>query len=105
MRTRKQANWRRQATKRASWSAPAVSSGTQPDYATVLGMPERIEPINSPTPWVAEHIKTYVESNGADGHLWRGVPTLLLTTTGRKSGQRHRSALIYGQDSNSYCVV
>jgi deazaflavin-dependent oxidoreductase (nitroreductase family) len=68
-------------------------------------MQERTQPIDSPTPWVAEHIKQYVESDGQDGHLWRGVPTLLLTTTGRKTGQRHRSALIYGQDGDSFMVV
>ena len=43
-----------------------------------------------------DHVRRYLESDGADGHLWdsseRGgpgpVPTLLLTTTGRKSGSR-----------------
>ena len=60
---------------------------------------------DSPTPWVADHIKRYVDSDGADGHNWRGVPTLLLTTTGRKSGVRRRSALIYGHDGERVLVV
>jgi deazaflavin-dependent oxidoreductase (nitroreductase family) len=61
---------------------------------------------DSPTPWVAEHMQRYLESGGADGHEWRpGVPTLLLTTTGRKSGAKRRTALIYGQDADRFVIV
>jgi deazaflavin-dependent oxidoreductase (nitroreductase family) len=60
---------------------------------------------DSPTGWVAKHIREYVETNGRDGHLWRGVPTLLLTTRGRKTGLRRRTALIYGKDGDNYVVV
>ena len=64
------------------------------------------EPItDSTTGWVADHIHKYVESNGAKGHIWRGMPTLLLITRGRKSGTLRRSALIYGEDSGRYMVV
>ena len=55
--------------------------------------------------WVAEHIQRYVETDGAEGHIWRGVPTLLLTTTGRKSGELRRTALIYGEHGASYVIV
>ncbi|HEX8498096.1 MAG TPA: nitroreductase family deazaflavin-dependent oxidoreductase [Actinomycetales bacterium] len=51
---------------------------------------------DSPVDWVNEHTRQYVESGGEQGHDWNGVPTLLLTTTGRKSGVRRRTALIYG---------
>ena len=61
--------------------------------------------IDSPTEWVADHITRYVETNGEDGHMWRGVPTLLLTTTGRKSGALRRTALIYGTLGNDYLLV
>ncbi|MCC6613000.1 MAG: nitroreductase family deazaflavin-dependent oxidoreductase [Anaerolineae bacterium] len=60
---------------------------------------------DSPSNWVASHIHDYVESDGEKGHLWRGVPTLLLTTRGRKSGLLRRTALIYGQDGENYIVV
>ena len=63
------------------------------------------EVVDSPTEWVADHIRRYVESRGEDGHIWRGVPTLLLTTKGRKSGLRRRTALIYGKDGNRYVIV
>ena len=61
---------------------------------------------DSPVSWVAEHTRRYLESGGEDGHEWRpGVPTLLLTTTGRKSGVKRRTALIYGRDTADYVVV
>ncbi|HVR28796.1 MAG TPA: nitroreductase family deazaflavin-dependent oxidoreductase, partial [Thermoanaerobaculia bacterium] len=44
-------------------------------------------------------------TNGADGHIWRGVPTLLLTTTGRRSGEPRLLPLIYGRDGDRYLVV
>ena len=61
--------------------------------------------VDSPVGWVQDHIRAYVESNGQEGHIWRGVPTLLLTTTGRKSGELRRTALIYGRDSDDYVIV
>ena len=61
--------------------------------------------IDSPVGWVQDHIRSYVESNGKEGHIWRGVPTLLLTTTGRKSGELRRTALIYGRDGDDYVIV
>lgn len=60
---------------------------------------------DSPKGWVAEHIDDYVQSHGEKGHIWRGVPTLLLTTRGRKTGNLRRTALIYGRDGASYVVV
>jgi deazaflavin-dependent oxidoreductase (nitroreductase family) len=46
-----------------------------------------------------------VKSGGEDGHMWRGVPTLLLTTVGRKTGLGRRTALIYGTDGDDYIIV
>lgn len=61
--------------------------------------------------WMADHVRRYRESNGADGHLWtpptggKPVPTLLLTTTGRKSKKRQVLPLIYGKTDGSYVIV
>jgi len=63
------------------------------------------EIIDSPIGWVADHIHRYAATNGEDGHIWRGVTCLLLTTTGRKSGMQHRTALIYGRFDNDYVIV
>jgi deazaflavin-dependent oxidoreductase (nitroreductase family) len=61
--------------------------------------------IDSPLGWVNDHVREYVESDGRKGHQWRGLPTLLLTTRGRRTGLRRRTALIYGQDSEDYIIV
>ena len=58
------------------------------------------QPIDNPTDWVNRHIQDYVESGGTRGHSWKGVPTLLLTTRGRKTGDLRRTALIYGADAD-----
>ena len=50
-------------------------------------------------------MRRYRETNGEDGHMWNGVPTLLLTTTGRHSGETHTTPLIYGKDGDRYLVV
>ncbi|GLU48800.1 nitroreductase family deazaflavin-dependent oxidoreductase [Nocardiopsis ansamitocini] len=54
----------------------------------------------------AEHVKRYVETDGREGHIWQeGVPTLILTTTGRKSGEQRSTPLIYIEDGDAYAVV
>ncbi len=64
-----------------------------------------MEPIDSPTGWVAKHIRDYVETGGRKGHRWQGQNVLLLTTTGRRTGQQRRTALIYGTDGDRYIIV
>lgn len=71
----------------------------------MVGMTAERTPQDSPVGWVAEHIQTYVDSGGEEGHDWNGVPTLLLTVVGRRSGTPHRTALIYGTDGDDYVVV
>jgi deazaflavin-dependent oxidoreductase (nitroreductase family) len=53
----------------------------------------------------ADHVAAYRESGGEVGYLWNGVPTLLLTVTGRRSGQPRTSALIFARDGDDYLVV
>jgi deazaflavin-dependent oxidoreductase (nitroreductase family) len=60
---------------------------------------------DSPSGWVAKHVREYVETDGRRGHRWSGVNTLLLTTRGRKTGKLRRTALIYGRDEDRYLVV
>lgn len=52
------------------------------------------------------HVKAYRESKGEVGHEWQpGVYTLLLTTTGRRSGEPYTTPLIYRVDGDDYVVV
>jgi deazaflavin-dependent oxidoreductase (nitroreductase family) len=55
--------------------------------------------------WVLDHLHRYLETDGEDGHIWKDVPTLLLTTIGRKSGKLVITPLIYGRDGDRYLVV
>lgn len=64
--------------------------------------------------WMKDHTDQYLASGGTEGHMYTisrpgsppmTVPSLLLTTTGRKSGQRYIFPLFYGQDGNSYFVI
>ncbi len=63
---------------------------------------------------MVEHANRYLSSSGTDGHMYKNdpagrpqmtVPSLLLTTTGRKSGERFIFPLFYGQAGDSYIVV
>ena len=69
-------------------------------------MSEHADIVDSPSDWVNKHIKSYVETDGEQGHEFReGVPILLLTVKGRKSGLLRRTALIYDRDGANYVIV
>ena len=63
------------------------------------------EPLDSARDWVAEHTRKYVETGGGEGYMWQGYPTVVLTTTGRKSGDLRRNALIYSRDGDDYILI
>jgi deazaflavin-dependent oxidoreductase (nitroreductase family) len=52
-----------------------------------------------------EHVRRYLETDGAEGHEWEGTHTLILTTTGRRSGEPRSTPLIYGRHGDDYLVV
>jgi proline iminopeptidase len=53
-----------------------------------------------------EHVRRYRETGGEVGHDWReGSTVLLLTTTGRTSGEPRTTPLIYAQDGDRYVIV
>ncbi len=63
-------------------------------------------------PWIAEHIKLY-QTDPEAAHMWDSshlggpgiLPTLLLTTRGRKSGEPRSLPLIYGTHGDSYTII
>ena len=65
--------------------------------------------------WQVDHTNRYISSGGTDGHMYKvtppghqqelTVPSLLLTTTGRKSGDKLIFPLFYGKTGNSYIIV
>jgi deazaflavin-dependent oxidoreductase (nitroreductase family) len=52
-----------------------------------------------------EHVRQYRETGGDFGHDWRGTQTLLLTTTGRTSGEPRTTPLIYARSGDDFLVV
>ena len=53
-----------------------------------------------------EHVRRYRETDGEEGHIWReGSTILLLTTTGRSSGNKTTTPLIYGMDGDNPVIV
>ena len=53
-----------------------------------------------------EHVERYEVTDGEEGHLWeRGTTTLLLHTTGRKSGKDYTHPLIYREYGDAWLVV
>jgi deazaflavin-dependent oxidoreductase (nitroreductase family) len=67
----------------------------------------------TPPAWVTEHLRLYRESEGAEGHLFDAtiagvpglVPCLLLTTTGRRSGEKRTSPLFYTTAGDAYVII
>lgn len=52
------------------------------------------------------HVERYLETNGEDGFHWRnGTEILILFTTGRRSGEQRKHALIFREYQGSYLVV
>lgn len=52
-----------------------------------------------------EHVDSYRATDGEEGHDWNGTQALLLTTTGRRSGEERTTPLIYGRSGDDYLVV
>ena len=64
--------------------------------------------------WMIDHANRYLSSGGTDGHMFKvsppgygelNVPSLMLTTTGRKSGEKFIFPLFYGEVGKSYVIV
>lgn len=66
----------------------------------------------SQIPWIADHIALY-RRDPEKARLWDStpvggpglLPTLLLTSTGRKSGEPRALPLIYGEADGAYVVI
>ena len=53
-----------------------------------------------------EHVRRYQETDGEEGYSWlKGSEILLLTTKGRKSGEKRTMALIFREVDGAYVIV
>ena len=64
--------------------------------------------------WMVQHANRYISSGGTDGHMYKitqpgrpelTVPSLLLTTTGRKSGEKIIFPLFYGETGDGGYII
>lgn len=53
----------------------------------------------------AEHVRSYQATDGEQGYHWRGTTILLLTSTGRVSGEQRTTPLIFRADGDTWVVI
>ena len=65
------------------------------------------EYIPSPRGWVAEQVELYEGSGGTDGLTLRdtGLPVIIVTNRGRRTGAIRKTPLMRAVDGNSYILV
>ncbi|MFF4065338.1 nitroreductase family deazaflavin-dependent oxidoreductase [[Kitasatospora] papulosa] len=68
-------------------------------------MPMEGEYEPSPTTWVREQVELIESSGGTQGTTMRGMPVILLTTRGAKSGKLRKTPLMRVEHDGQYAVV
>ena len=65
------------------------------------------EYIPSPRDWVREQVERYEASNGAEANTLRdsGMPVIIVTNTGNKTGATRKTPLMRVKDGNNYVLV
>ena len=63
--------------------------------------------IPSPSDWVREQVERYEASNGAEATTLRdtGLPVIIVTNTGNKTGAVRKTPLMRVKDGNNYVLV
>jgi deazaflavin-dependent oxidoreductase (nitroreductase family) len=59
----------------------------------------------SPSDFVAEQVRQYEATGGKEGGTLQGVPVVILTTKGRRSGKLRKSPLMRIEHDGDYAVV
>ncbi|WP_406213334.1 nitroreductase family deazaflavin-dependent oxidoreductase [Streptomyces decoyicus] len=68
-------------------------------------MPLQGEYEPSPEQWVRDQVALYESSGGEEGTTMRGLPVVVLTTRGAKSGKIRKSPLMRVEHDGAYAVV
>ncbi|MFZ0903010.1 MAG: nitroreductase family deazaflavin-dependent oxidoreductase [Mycobacterium sp.] len=68
-------------------------------------MPLEGEYAPSPWDWSREQAEKYAESGGADAADMKGVPIILLTTVGAKTGKLRKTPLMRVEHDGEYAIV
>jgi deazaflavin-dependent oxidoreductase (nitroreductase family) len=61
----------------------------------------------SPTKWVRDQVELYEKSNGTEGTtlLNTGLPVVIVTNTGRKTGAIRKTPLMRVKDGDNYVLI
>lgn len=63
------------------------------------------EYIPSPTKWVADQVELYERSGGTEGTSLRGLPVIIVTNQGRRTGAIRKTPLMRVADGENYVLV
>ncbi|WP_328885454.1 nitroreductase family deazaflavin-dependent oxidoreductase [Streptomyces sp. NBC_00316] len=59
----------------------------------------------SPEQWVRDQVELFESSGGTEGTTMRGMPVIILTTRGAKSGKIRKTPLMRVEHNGTYAVV
>jgi len=59
----------------------------------------------SPSDWVREQVEKYEASGGTEGNTLRGVPIIVITSRGAKSGKLRKNPVMRVEHEGSYAAV
>ncbi|MFF2327288.1 MULTISPECIES: nitroreductase family deazaflavin-dependent oxidoreductase [unclassified Streptomyces] len=68
-------------------------------------MPLQGEYEPSPAQWVRDQVELFESSGGTEGTTMRGMPVIILTTRGVKSGKIRKTPLMRVEHNGTYAVV
>lgn len=63
------------------------------------------EYVPSPAEWVREQVALYESSNGSEGAEMRGMPVVIVTHRGRRTGAVRKTPLMRVADGDGYVLV
>ncbi len=73
------------------------------EYDSSFSQPK--EYIPSATTWVAEQVELYESSGGTEGTTLRGMPVIIVTNLGRKTGAIRKTPLMKATDGPNYILI
>ncbi|WP_298459116.1 nitroreductase family deazaflavin-dependent oxidoreductase [uncultured Cellulomonas sp.] len=59
----------------------------------------------SPEKWVRDQVELYESSGGTEGLTLRGVPVVIVTSVGARSGKLRKAALMRVEHEGTYAIV
>ncbi|MFD7532881.1 MULTISPECIES: nitroreductase family deazaflavin-dependent oxidoreductase [unclassified Streptomyces] len=68
-------------------------------------MPLQGEYEPSPEQWVRDQVELFESSGGTEGTTMRGMPVIILTTRGAKSGKIRKTPLMRVEHDGTYAVI